>query len=331
MEPSRPPVTVRDPSRPLQRGEVLPEQQEPPAPRGDRRWGPVGVAAAVIAALLVVADVRADRRSAELERRLDGVVQVELAAPGSYDGAYRPLSGEGTVELALRLRNAGPRPVTITGAEQGQLRFSGEVLLAARTGTQLLRLTRSVPCPAGGRLPELEPEGRPLVLQVRTPAGRREAVLPDALPIGSLNEGVQAACGYPPLWRAVTVGGEVLGPQGRTVRMRVELTNTSRWQARLTSLFMGRGLVVLSIDGRTDALPMPLPRASRSGPAGRAVEIVVGLDCGAILSSTSLRPPEEVNVVVDDGSGVRIGQVSEVLADPGELLRTHADKICVTG
>jgi hypothetical protein len=93
------------------------------------------------------------------------------------------------VELALRLRNTGPREVTITRAEQGELQFAGEAVLPARSGTTLLRLSRSVGCPPAGRLPEPEPEGRPLVMQVVTPAGPREAVLEDALPIGSLNEG----------------------------------------------------------------------------------------------------------------------------------------------
>ena len=331
MERSRPPVTVRDPSRPLDRGEVLQVEHEPPPPPGNRRWGRIGGAAAVAVALLAAADVRADRRTAEQERRLDAVVQVELATPGSYDGAHLARSASGTVELAVRLRNTGPRPVTVTSAEQGQLRFSGRVRLAARTGDGQLTLTRSVRCPPAGRLPELEREGSPLVLQVRTPAGSREAVLKDALPIGSLNEGVQAACGYPPLERAVAVGGAVLGPRGRTVEVRVELANTSRWQARLVSLLLGRGVTVNSIDGRTDALPMPLPPASDRGPTLRSLDLVLGLDCSALLSTPPVRPLEQVNVLVDDGTGVRIGQLSHELSDTGKLLRKHAYKICVTG
>jgi hypothetical protein len=166
------------------------------------------------------------------------------------------------------------------------------------------------------------------VLQVVTPAGPREAVLADALPIGSLNEGVQASCGYPPLRRAVEVGGEVLGPRGRVLDTRVVLANTSRWQARLTSLFFGRGLVVLSIDGRTDALPLPLPPASEGGPTELALDVVLGLDCGAILSTPPLRPLEEVSIVVDDESSGRIGQLSRELADPTGLLRQHARSVC---
>ena len=228
----------------------------------------------------------------------------------------------------MRLRNTGPRDVVVTGAEQGELRYAGQVALAAGTGTALLRLTRSVDCPPDGQLPEPEREGRPLVLQVLTPAGPREAVLADALPIGSLNEGVQASCGYPPLRRAVEVGGEVLGPRERLLDVRVEVANTSRGQARLASLFFGRGLVVLSIDGQTDALPLPLPPATDSGATVLALEVVLGLDCGAILSTPPLRPLEEVSVVVDDGSGFRIGQLSRELADPAGLLRQHARSVC---
>jgi hypothetical protein len=235
------------------------------------------------------------------------------------------------VVLAVRLRNAGPRPITLTSAEQGQLRFSGELELPARTGTKLVRLTRSVSCPPAGRVPEAEPEGRPLVLQVVTPAGRREVVLPDALPIGSLNEGVQAACGYPPLERAVNSGAAVIGVRGRTIALRVELANTSRWQAGSSSLYMGRGLVVLSVDGRDDVLPLALPPVSARGPRVRALEVVAGLDCGAIISSTSLRPLEEVNLVVDDGSGMRIGQLSTVLRDPTAQLRRLVFRTCVLG
>ena len=333
MERPPPPITVRDPSRPADRYVVADEVRELPGGAGsDRRWLPAGLAVVVAAAaLLVAAVVRDDRRTDQRERRLDGVVQVELAAPGGYTGAYGPQSGRGTLELAVRLRNAGPRDVTVVGAEQGELRFSGEVPLEAQTGVAVLRLSRAVSCPPGGRLPEIEPEGRPLVLQVVTPAGPREEVVPDAQPIGSLNEGVQSACGYPPLERAITVGGAVLGPRDRTVQMRVELQNTSRWQARLVSLFLGRGLTVTSIDGRTDALPMALPPASERGPTGRALDLVVGVDCGAIVSSTSLRPLEEVNVVVDDGTGMRIGQASRELSDPAALLRRHVYRVCVTG
>ena len=334
MERRPPPVTVRDPSRPQERPEVLllEEAVRPVGGGRDRRWARSGVALAIAAAaLLVAADVRDGRRAAERERRLDGVVQVDLARPGSYTGAHGPLSDRGTLELAVLLRNTGPRAVTVTEAQQGDLRFSGGVPLEARTGTALVRLTRSVDCPPAGRLPEPEPEGSPLVLQVVTPAGPREAVLTDALPIGSLNEGVQSACGYPPLDRAVTVGGVVLGPRDRTVEMRVELTNTSRWQARLVSLFLGQGLTVNAIDGGTDALPMVLPPASGGRPTGRSLDVVVGLDCGALLISTSLRPLEEVNVVVDDGTGMHIGQLSQEMSDPEALLRKHAYKICVTG
>jgi len=330
MEPPRPPVTIRDPTRPLQpRSALLQDEPVPPRPPGSgRRWGRPGLLAVLAAvAVLVALDVREDRISAEQERRLDGVVQVELAEPGSYDGAYAP-GGEGTLELAVRLRNAGPRPVTVTAAEQGDLRFAGEVVLPARTGTAVVRLTRSVACPPAGQLPEPEPEGRPLVLQVVTPAGPREAVVPDALPIGSLNEGVQASCGYPPLRRAVEVGGAVLGPRERLLDVRVELANTSRWQARLTSLFFGRGLVVLSIDGQSDALPLPLPPASDGRPSVLALDVVLGLDCGAILSTPPLRPLEEVSIVVDSEGSGRIGQLSRELADPAGLLRQHARSVC---
>jgi hypothetical protein len=336
VEQPPPPVTIRDPRRPADRYVVEDADEDQASLRGgagaDRRWVRAGIAAVVAAAaLLVVADVRAERLDAERERRLDGVVQVELAEPGSYTGAFGPLSGRGTVELALRLRNTGTRDVTITQAEQGELRFAGEAVLPAGSGTTLLRLTRSVGCPPAGRLPEPEREGRPLVMQVVTPAGPREAVLEDALPIGSLNEGLRSACGYPALERAVTLGGTVLGPRDRTVEMRVELTNTSRWRARLVSLFHGRGLTVITIDGRTDALPMPLPPASERGPTGRAVDVVLGLDCSALIVSASLRPLEEINVLVDDGTGLHIGQLSAELSDPEALLRKHAYKTCVTG
>ena len=334
MQPPRPPVTIRDPTRPLERGSApLQDEQAPPAtPRGDRRWGRPGLAVVLAAVVVLVGlDVRADRVRAEQERRLDGVVQLELVEPGSYDGAWRSDSGEGRVELAVRLRNTGPRAVVLTGAEQGDLRFVGEVALPAQDGTAVVRLTRSVACPPAGQLPEPEPEGRPLVLQVVTPAGPREAVLTEALPIGSLNEGVQASCGYPPLRRAVEIGGGVLGQRERVLDMRVEVANTSRWEARLTSLFFGRGLTVISIDGSTDRLPMPLPPASERAPTVLALDVVVGLSCSAYLVSPPVRPLEEVNIIVDDGSGTRIGQLSHRLADPEELVRRHAAAACLNG
>jgi hypothetical protein len=88
VEQLPPPVTIRDPRRPSDRYVVVEDEREDedePTLRGgaggDRRWFRAGIAAAVAAAaLLVVADVRAGRLDAERERRLDGVVQVELAS-----------------------------------------------------------------------------------------------------------------------------------------------------------------------------------------------------------------------------------------------------------
>jgi hypothetical protein len=76
---------------------------------------------------------------------------------------------------------------------------------------------------------------------------------------------------------------------------------------------------------------VPLPPASERGPTLLALDVVVGLSCSAYLVSPPVRPLEEVNIIVDDGSGTRIGQLSHRLVDPEELVRRHATAACLNG
>jgi hypothetical protein len=76
---------------------------------------------------------------------------------------------------------------------------------------------------------------------------------------------------------------------------------------------------------------VPLPPASERGPTVLALDVVVGLSCSAFIVSPPVQPPEEVNIIIDDGSGTRIGQLSHQLADPEGLVRRHATAACLNG
>lgn len=329
MELPRPPVTVTDPRS---RGPLVPVEEPPPA-RLSRRGAALLAAAAVVgASALFAADVVRDRRDAVEQRRLDGVVDVALAGRGvPWTSSHDPVTGTGTVRGLVRLVNRGPRDVRVVSARLGDLRAAGTTL-RAHDGEAVLVLQDEVRCPSGGGRPPREPEARELHVALETPAGPRQVVLADGgLPRGSLDDSVQRACAYPPLAERVQLGGEVRRVQGRTAVLHVDVANAGRRPLRLLSLVPSRGLVVLSVDGEQDRLPVVLPARTRRFPDVQTLEVRLGLVCGALVGADLLRPFEELSLIVEEDDFSQMTSVGALVRDPDRQLRQLAARTCSPG
>ena len=330
MDLPRPEVTVTDPTRRV----VLVAVEEPPPPRLGRRGAALlAVAALVGASVLVAADVARDRREAVEQRRLDGVVDVAIAGSGApWASLHDARTGIGTVEGTVRLRNRGPRDVRVVAARLGALRDDDAVTLEAHDGEAVLRLRRPIGCPRDGTPPPEQAEPRELRVSLETPAGPREVVLTgDGLPQGSLDDGVQRACLFPPLGESVRVDSSVLRAEDRTVVLRVEVANVGRVPVRLLSLVPARGLVVQSVGGDADGLPLVLPARTGRRPVVRTVDVRLGVICGALLGADLLRPFEELSAIVEDADRSQLTSVGALTSDPDRVLRQLAGRTCSSG
>ena len=330
MDLPRPEVTVTDPHAPG----ALAAAEETPAPRLGRRGTALLAATAVVGAVaLVAADVVRDRREAVEQRRLDGVVDVGLDDDTvvGWSSEHDARTGTGTVTTVVRLVNRGPRTVRVTAAELGGLRATDELVLGAGDDGQLL-LARAVRCPGDGSPPPPEPEERELRLALETPAGPREVVLPgDGLPTGSLDETVQRSCLFPPLGESVQLAATVVRTEGRTAVLRVDVANDGRVPVRLLSLVPARGLVVDSVGGDATELPLVLPVRTGPSPAGRTLDVRLGVVCGALLGADLLRPFEELSAIVEDEGRSQITAVGALADDPDLQLRQLARRTCSSG
>lgn len=331
MELPRPEVTVTDPQRP---GAFVP-LEEPPPPRLGRRGAAVLAAAAVVgAAALFAADVQRDRQDAVEQRRLDRVVDVGLdESSATWASAHDARTGTGTVEGAVRVVNRGPRDVRVVSAEAGPLRGvdDGDGTTLAAGGEAVLRLQRTVRCPADGSPPPRQTTGSELRLDLETPAGRREVVLRGGLQQGLLDDSVSRACLHEPLDESLRLASAVVGEQDRSVVLRVEVANDGRVPVRLLSLVPARGLVVEQVGGDATGLPLVLPVRTERPPAVRTLEVRLGVVCGALLGADLLRPFEELAVIVEDEARSQITSVSALTRDPDLELRQLARRTCSSG
>jgi hypothetical protein len=322
-------VTVRDPAHPDVRfvaaPEVVAEQERAPHPHR-RRWQALLAALVVVAAGVLVGQYVLE------QRRLDRVVDVSLSGPllPPASWSYDRVSGTATLETFLRLRNAGPRPVRVVSARLGELRFSGDAALAARSGTAVVALTRSVRCPDDGSRPPPEPAvGDSVDLAVVTPAGRQRVDLPTRMPDGATARfGIASACGYSELEDAVRVMGTVMGPVDADgqVPLRIAVISTSQRNAQLVSLALARGLEVLDLDGGATTLPVDLARAAVGTRAVLTLDARVGINCGALIATGGIQLGD-LDVLVEDVGEQDLAQVTGRITDPA-VLRQAVRRAC---
>ena len=330
MDLPRPEVTVTDPRSPG----VLVAVAEPPPPRLGRRGAALLAAAALVgAAALVAADVVRDRRDAVEQRRLDGVVHLDLGdSSGPWRSSHDARTGTGTVQGVVQLVNRGPRDVRVVAGRLGALHAADTPVLPAGGQAPLL-LSGTVRCPVDGGPPPPQPEGRQLRVRLETPAGPRAVGLEGAgLPRGSLDDSVQRACLHPPLAESVQLAGVVVRLEDRVAVVQVDVTNRGRRPVRLLSLVPARGLVVLSVDGATARLPLVLPSPTGRFATTRTLEVRLGVVCGALLGGADLLTPfEEVSAIVEDEDRSQLTSVSVLSRDPDRQLRQLAGRTCSSG
>jgi hypothetical protein len=325
----RPEVTVTDPRQP---GALI-AVEEPPVRRLGRRGAALLAAAAVGGAgALVATDVVRDRADAVEQRRLDGVVDVGLVASSyGWASSHDARTRTGTVEGAVKLVNRGPRDLRVRSAGLGAMRDIAGATLEA-DGEVVLELQQTIACPGDGSPPPPEPEVRELRLDLETPAGPRQVVLEGAgLPRGSLDDSVQRACLHPPLDESVRLSATVVRAEDRAVVLRVDVANDGRAPVRLLSLVPARGLVVESVGGDATGLPLVLPVRTQRLPVVRALEVRLGVVCGALLGADLLRPFEEVSAIVEDEDRSQITSVGALSDDPDRQLRQLAERTCPSG
>ena len=330
MDLPRPEVTVTDPRQP---GTFVPVEEPAPPRLGRRGAALLAVAAVVGAAALLATDVARDRREAVEQRRLDGVVDLALGAPGGgWSASHDPRTGTGTVEGTVRMVNEGPRDVRVTSVELGGVPYDADSVVEAGEGTTPVVLQRTVRCPRDGGPPPREPEPADVRVHLETPGGAREVQLGgDGLPFGSVDDGVQAACAHPPLRQSVSLTGSVVRAEASEVVLRVEVANRGRRPLRLLSLVPARGLVVRSVAGDASVLPLVLPVPPGRSPVVRTLEVRLGVICGALLGADLLRPFEEVSAIVEDEGLEQITSVEALARDPDLELRQLARRTCSSG
>ena len=323
MDLPRPEVTVTDPRQP---GALVAVEEPPPPQIGRRGAALLGAAALVLAAALFATDVVRDRR-------LDGVVDVVLGAPGGgWSAAYDPRSGTGTVTAPVRLLNRGPRDVRVRSAELGELRYDAGAVLPSRDAGTVVWLQRSVSCPEDGGPPPVEREPGALQVRLETRAGARSLTLEGSgLPIGSYNESIQTACAYPPLDESLQLASTVVRLEDRTAVLRVEVANDGRRPVRLLSLVPARGLRLLSVDGAEDVLPVVLPPQTGRRPVVRTLEVRLDVLCSALRGSDLLTPFEQVSAILEADDYSRMTSVEQVSSDPDGQLRQLAERTCPSG
>ncbi len=244
---------------------------------------------------------------------------------------HDPDSGTGTVTGPVRLLNDGPRDVRVLAAQLAGQRYDAGVVVPAGDGT-VVELRRTVRCPADGSAPQPEPEPTALRVRLETAAGPREVPLPgDGLPIGSVHDSLQSACGYPPLRDSLQLASTVVRLEERAAVLRVEVLNRGRRPLRLLSLVPARGLQVQSVDGDPARLPVEIPPQGGRAPDLRTLEVRLVVLCSALRGTDLLTPFEELAAIVEAEDRSQITSVEQLTRDPGGQLRQLAGRTCSSG
>jgi hypothetical protein len=191
----RPPPPVTISGGPASAGPpVLPEEEPARAPRARTRRGPLVLVALAVLATLGVADLReraaADQAAAAEAERRRQAVDLVLSKDAEGSPAYEAATDSVTFRALLRVRNAGPRKVTITAVDlPGVLLLAPATLEVGRDRGLELRGRRSC---ADDLAPLLALDSLPL--EVRTERGPEQFDLELGMTLLS-GDAVRRACG----------------------------------------------------------------------------------------------------------------------------------------
>lgn len=317
----RPQVTITDPARPEAAVDVLDSGPEPAPLLTRRRVVGALTAAAVLAGVSGLVELRERRALAAEERRLASEVSLSLPAGGSSGSSTIDSSG-GAMQAQLLVHNDGPRDVEVVGARvAGFTLLQGVPLPAGQT--RQLTLGQPVRCEDG----EPGPLGldQPLQLDVRTGAGTTTTTdLPLLEPPFGESDAARL-CGYVPLVEAVFIANLQSQQQDGLLRIDVEIGNASRFPVEVVRLLVGPGLEgsLLAADGAAAVrLPTTLPPSPAGGFTTVPYEVEVRVvDCALAQG----QPSSLFGLDVRDADGVTAETVFGY--DP-ELLAELLDASC---
>lgn len=319
MGDERPPpeVTVRDPARPGQPVDVLVLGDDTPRQRPFTRHR-VTRGLALLGILAVVAtglEVRERRVVQERERRDAAVVDLAVL-PGDAVEVVGRVDDRLALRHTARLRNDGPREVTVLSGGIGAFGVVREVVLSpAEVGAVLLE--QAVDCdgdrPAGGA-------ATTMTLAVQTGAGVREVELELATP---LDDPAPRLCGAaPPGVTADAVGVEV-GRGSFTLSLDVA-TRASRPVAVLAAT-ADAGFDVRIPELADGPKELPLPVLDIGVGVLRLTAEVSLVDCAAAEAFREPNRPGTLTVFVEEADG---GDVAVPVSYDPDLLQDLVAQAC---
>lgn len=300
-------MTVHDPARPDASPDLLDSGPEPAPLLTRRRVVASLTAAAVLAGVSGLVELRERRQAAAEERRLAAEVSLSLPAEGSSGGATYDGSG-GELQVDLLVRNDGPRDVELVGARTSGFSLVTDVVRLPAGQVRQLDLRQQFTC-QGGRPAPLQPG--PVQVDVRTGGGATSTVeLPLQQPPFGLDEPARM-CGWVPVQEAVHVGVLEGRQDADLLRLDLDLSNASRFPLQVVRLLTGPGLSArLLAGGGGGEVPLPQTLASAQGAGWSSTAYEVELrvvDC-------ALARQQDVGTV-----GVQVrdreGATAESLAD----------------
>lgn len=253
-----------------------------------RFWPMLTLLAALVAAGLLLADVREDAR---VDRAQAAAVDLGLVAFASEQREYDDGTGTIEVQLLLQLRNDGPRTVTVLRGGLGGYGLERDVELSPGELAPLA-LTRSVRCGEA----VAEPAAAELSLTVGTDAGPRDVRLP--VPF-DLPGGAARACGFLPLEDAVSA--QVVGADARrgSLRLEVEVRSVANRPVDV----VGVEAVDPGVQARLeDEERLPIPAPGGTGRLRLTVLLQV-VDCAVAAGLPGAPSSRAVRLVVQEPDG----------------------------
>lgn len=282
--------------------DVLEQGAEEPGPLDPRRLLLAALGAALVLAGAAALELR-ERQQAAQERRLAAVVDLRVVdvARGSTAARGRTAS----LQLAVRVRNDGPRAVTVLSGGAGPYGLTRAVDVAAG-GTAGLLLDRPLLC--GPTAPPPDPPTDALEVAVRAGAGVERARLPLTEPLD--RDRPARACGFLPREQPVVleVTGSTPLPDGAALDLRVVTSSTEQVGVLGARGDDGVEVVLREADGTPVALPRALPVPGAGSSAALALQAVLTVtDCTAARRVTApvlrMALADDAGRVVDVATG----------------------------
>ena len=274
---SPPPVTIRNPAEPHGAAELLDTGREHPSRAGGFRLPRSSVGPALVVLALVAAAVTLPDRWKPPGPESNGEVAVSAEVAGTRS-SYDPTSATAGITLAVRLRNDGPRDVTVFTGELAGFHQQQDDLVLPAGGHGRLLLSGTVSCPSRA-LAAGASEGR-LVLQVRAPAGSQRIEVPIAPPL--TGPVLSEACGFGAAAQRVSVDVASAAREGASLHLTLVVRSRSLHPVQAQAVAMAPGLTVSAL-GRA-ALDLPVPERGSSSEARVDVRATV-TDCVVAVRS----------------------------------------------